>query len=205
VDLWNINKISITVSALQSSAMSFRNMKHRTSQCTVDILITSGASLIDCPVMHNFKDTLYPTYRGKMADEVTQSIEDALNKIVHTTDLSGNMKKEFKTNIYETVSTLRNMFNKMKVMLEEEMRQETQTEKENSAIKAELEACKRANTKGKLETPTDREIELSKTVRRQVLPTHNHPQKLYSEVVVGRDKRKFQLTISPRDRKTPTN
>jgi hypothetical protein len=31
------------------------------------------------------------------------------------------MKKELKKNIYETVSTLRNIFNKMKVMLEEEM------------------------------------------------------------------------------------
>ena len=60
---------------------------------------------------------------AKMADEVKRSIEDALNKIVHTTDLSGNMKKELKKNIYETVSTLRNIFNKMKVMLEEGMRQ----------------------------------------------------------------------------------
>jgi hypothetical protein len=64
-----------------------------------------------------------------MADELTQCIEDALTKILHTTDLSGNTKKELMKNIYNTVSTLRNMFNKMKVMLEDEMRQKTQTEK----------------------------------------------------------------------------
>jgi hypothetical protein len=38
-------------------------------------------------------------------------------------------EKELKRNMYDTVSTLRNMFNKMKVMLEDEIRQKTQTEK----------------------------------------------------------------------------
>jgi len=33
------------------------------------------------------------------------------------------MRKELKNNIYETVSTFRNLFNSMKVMLEEEIRQ----------------------------------------------------------------------------------
>ena len=64
-----------------------------------------------------------------MADEVQQGIEYALNKIVHTTDQSGNMKKELKNNIYETVSTLRNLVNRMQAMLEEEIRQKTQTGK----------------------------------------------------------------------------
>jgi len=56
---------------------------------------------------------------GKMANEVQQGTEDALNKIVHTTDQSGNMKKELKKNIYETVSTLQNLVNRMQVMLAE--------------------------------------------------------------------------------------
>ena len=58
-----------------------------------------------------------------MADDVLQGIKDALNKIVHTTDQSGNMKKELKKNIYETVSTLQNLVNSTQVMLEEEIRQ----------------------------------------------------------------------------------
>jgi hypothetical protein len=40
-----------------------------------------------------------------MANEVTQNIEEALNKIVNTTDQSGNMRKELKKTIFETVST----------------------------------------------------------------------------------------------------
>jgi len=80
-----------------------------------------------------------------MADDVLQGIKDALNKIVNTTDQSGNMKKELKKNICETVSTLRNLVNSMQVMLEVEIRQKTQTEKENSALKTELEASRRNN------------------------------------------------------------
>ena len=45
-----------------------------------------------------------------MADEVEDGIENALNLVVITTERSGNMKKELKQTIYETVSTLRNLF-----------------------------------------------------------------------------------------------
>jgi len=59
-----------------------------------------------------------------MADwEVARSLEEALNEIVKTTDKSGNMKKELKKTIYENVSTLKNLFLKMKEKLEEGMRQ----------------------------------------------------------------------------------
>ena len=88
-------------------------------------------------------------------------------------------------------------------MLEEEIRQKTQTKKEISALKTELEASRWDNTKGKLETSTERERELPKTVSWQVLPTHNHPQKLYSEAVVGRAERKCQLTVKSKYSKTP--
>ena len=44
-----------------------------------------------------------------MADELKQGIDDALNKIVNTTDQSGNMRKDLKKITYETVSTLRTL------------------------------------------------------------------------------------------------
>jgi 3-methyladenine DNA glycosylase Tag len=58
-----------------------------------------------------------------MADMVSQNTDDALNKIVNTTDQSRNMRKELKKTIFETVSTLRSLFNKMKGMLDEKTRQ----------------------------------------------------------------------------------
>jgi len=63
-----------------------------------------------------------------MADEVTRS-RGRVQQNSNTTDQSGNMRKELKKNIYETVSTLRNLFIKMKVMLEEGTRQKKPNEK----------------------------------------------------------------------------
>ena len=59
--------------------------------------------------------TYIPTHthkleRSKMAeDEVARDMEEALNKIVNTTDQSRNMRKELKKTIYERVSTLSNL------------------------------------------------------------------------------------------------
>jgi hypothetical protein len=39
-----------------------------------------------------------------MVDDVNQQIEDALNAIVKLTDQSGNLKKELKKSIHETVT-----------------------------------------------------------------------------------------------------
>ena len=50
-----------------------------------------------------------------MADDVSEGIENALKIIVSTAERSGNMKKELKQTIFETVSTLRNLFVKLKV------------------------------------------------------------------------------------------
>jgi ribosomal protein S21 len=47
---------------------------------------------------------------------VNEEIENALNTIATTTERSGNMKKELKHTIYETVSTLRKLFVKLKDM-----------------------------------------------------------------------------------------
>jgi len=56
---------------------------------------------------------------GKMDEEVNQNTKNALNKIVNTTDQRGNMRKKLKKSIFETVSTLRNLFNEMKGMVDE--------------------------------------------------------------------------------------
>ena len=50
----------------------------------------------------------------KMADDVKEDIENALNTIASRTERSGNMKKELKLTIYETVSTLSKLYVKLK-------------------------------------------------------------------------------------------
>ena len=48
-----------------------------------------------------------------MADDVNEGTENALNVIVSTMGSSGNMKKELKTVLFDTVSTLRKLFLKL--------------------------------------------------------------------------------------------
>jgi 3-methyladenine DNA glycosylase Tag len=50
----------------------------------------------------------------KMADEVEDQVENAVNLVVSTTEQSSNMRKALKQKIFETVSTLRSLFVKLK-------------------------------------------------------------------------------------------
>jgi hypothetical protein len=140
-------------------------------------------------------------------DEVARNIEDALNKIVTTTDQSGNMRKELKKTIYETVSTLRNLFVKIKVTIEEKTKQKSQSESEIKTLKAELDAYNRdnnrTNTEAKQETSTGREREPPRTTSRQVLPPHDHPPRLYADVLADRKDRNFKLSLRTKDNHTP--
>jgi t-SNARE complex subunit (syntaxin) len=62
------------------------------------------------------------------------------------------MRKELKKTIFETVSTLRNLFHKMKGMLDEKTRQNKQVENEINTVKTEFDACTSATAMGHAET-----------------------------------------------------
>jgi len=47
-----------------------------------------------------------------MAEDVVEEIENALNLVVNTTEQSSNMRKTLKEKIYQTLSTLRQLFAK---------------------------------------------------------------------------------------------
>jgi archaellum component FlaC len=80
-----------------------------------------------------------------MADKVSEGIEDALNLIVSTTERSRNMKKELKQTIFETVSTLRNLFVKLKCSRDSISTEISELEMQVTKIKAELEECSGKN------------------------------------------------------------
>ena len=147
--------------------------------------------------IHTCMHTYIHTYMGcgKMADEVSQDIENALNKIVNTTDQSGNMRKELKKTIFETVSTLKNLFTKMKEMCDERTRQNKQFENEINTVKTELDSCRIVIATGHAETSGVREREPPRTVGRQVLPSRDRDRKLYSTVTAGYVEKKYKLMI----------
>ena len=134
---------------------------------------------------------------------MTRDIEAALNKIVNTTEQSGNMRKELKKTIYETVSTLRNLFVTLKVQIEEGKTEKGRLERELRDTKITQGEREKDGYKDDTErqpsTSSDRKEERPTPASRQVLPTHKHSStlnnKLYSEVVAGREGKKFTLTL----------
>jgi hypothetical protein len=90
--------------------------------------------------------------RCKMANKVSQNIKNTLNMIVNTTDQSENVRKELKKTIFERLSTLRNLYHKIRGMLDEKTRQNKQMGKEINTVKIELDACRGATAMRHAET-----------------------------------------------------
>jgi len=67
-----------------------------------------------------------------MTDDVNECTENTLNVIVTTTGSSGNMKKELKITIFDTVSTLRKLFAKLLDIIESKTRENNRIGKASS-------------------------------------------------------------------------
>ena len=76
-----------------------------------------------------------------MSDEVGDRIENALNLIVGTTEQSGNMKKGLKQIIFETVSTLRELFAKLKATGYSKINEISKLTEQVTKTKADLQEC----------------------------------------------------------------
>ena len=53
-----------------------------------------------------------------MADDVNQRVEDAFQTLVNITEKSGNLRKDLRNDILESVSTTRKICSQLKVQLE---------------------------------------------------------------------------------------
>jgi len=74
----------------------------------------------------------------------TGGIENALNQIASTTDRSGNMKKELKQTIYQTVSKLRKLFATLIDVQNSKTRTIAELEKMVASNKLGIEVAKRS-------------------------------------------------------------
>ena len=136
-----------------------------------------------------------------MADDVNEGIENALNVIVTTMGSSGNMKKELKTTIFDTVSTLRKLFAKLLDTNESKDRKTTELERQVANTNAE---------RGEVTGRTSNYIAVPSSASARV--THCPPEKkveppgggkLYSEVVEGRTiQKRYKLTVTPKNNQT---
>jgi hypothetical protein len=133
-----------------------------------------------------------------MADYVSLQIDNALNTIVNTADKSGNLKKELRHDIHETVSKSRKLMFTLKSELLEE-------KKENQKMKMEVKELKDALDMGKL-TTSARQVATS--VNSNEAPTSSgtvtpapprcEKKKLFSEIVGRKIEERHKLTLKPR-------
>jgi DNA anti-recombination protein RmuC len=84
-----------------------------------------------------------------MSDDVCEGIDNALNLVMNMMGRSGNMK-ELKHTIFETVSSLRNLFSKLKDSRERTLHTIDDLEGQAAALKVELEACRNTNANTKV-------------------------------------------------------
>jgi hypothetical protein len=99
----------------------------------------------------------------------------------------------------------------MKVQLEEGKSEKESLERELKDTKIILNECikvsNKADTERRPETSSDRGAKCPTLVSRQMLPPHKHSpklnHKLYSEIVAGRDEKKFTLTLRTKGNHTP--
>jgi myo-inositol-1-phosphate synthase len=81
-------------------------------------------------------------YEAKMAKDVKEQFENALNLVVSTAEHSSNMKKALKEKIFETVSTLRQIFFKIKISADQKLSEINNLTKKVRKLETELQTCR---------------------------------------------------------------
>jgi hypothetical protein len=138
----------------------------------------------------------------QFVDGVCDGMEDALNLIEITTERSGNMR-ELKPTIFQTVSTLRYLFIKMKKRGDSKSIAIRKLEMQVCEMKAELIGCngKNPNVYGMLSG--DISGEPVGTSARGTLLTGSRERKLYSEALKRQKYLKgFKLTVKSKGNKS---
>ena len=127
---------------------------------------------------------------------MNEGIENALNVIVSTTGSSGNMKKELKTTIFDTVSILRKLFVKLLDTNESNARKITELERQianTNAVGGEVKGRIGNNIPEPSSDPVRAPYcQLDRTVS----PPGGGKVMLYSEAVEGRTRQKKIQTDS---------
>jgi hypothetical protein len=137
-----------------------------------------------------------------MADEVSELITAALNKIATTAGQSANMRKDLKKTIFQTVGNLRNLFAELRLIIDEKTKL-ILDETENNKVKAELAACRQEVATASTEASTDRGEKPPGIGGRQVLPSHGCAPKLYATVASESTERKHRLSLRSKIKQPP--
>ena len=134
---------------------------------------------------------------------MSEVTENALNLIVTTSDRSGNMKKDLKQTIFDTVSTLRELYLQQKSSRDSKSQTISELERRVASMKAELEAFRGAMVKVHREKSSSSTQEPARAADMAVAPPGGGGRKLFSEVLANGGKtKKFKITVTSTDNQT---
>jgi len=140
---------------------------------------------------------------AKMAEDLNEVIENALNVIVSITGSRGNMKKELKTTLSDRMSNLRKLFAKLIDTNENNGRKIIELEKQEANTKEKREVVRSRAQNYIAEPSSAPERKKNGQTVSKVAQLTGRRDKLYSEVVVGRTTQKvYKITLTFKDNQT---
>jgi len=139
--------------------------------------------------------TLKHDTHGKMADEVDLQLESAFSTLLNITETSGNLRKDLKQDIVDSVSILRSIFANLKNSAEEHNVQITQLEREVNKAKAELHQSRFANLPARALPSRGGSGQTPATSAINQQPSSGGGKKLYSEVLSSCLDKRYKLTV----------
>jgi len=137
-----------------------------------------------------------------MATEDKQRADDALETLLSITEKSGNLRKDLKNDIHESVSTLRKAFILIYKQLNEVKEEYNRYRKKvNNTIKGEGWG-EITQTDGQVATSVDYTLRPQEKSTQQIVPPIGGRRKLFSEVVKYQDNKRYKITLKPKEATT---
>ena len=138
-----------------------------------------------------------------MADEVVLQVESALNTLLSVTEKSGNLRKDLKRDIDDSVSTLTSIFVNLKNSAEEYMAEITQLESEAKKLKEELQEGGTVMLPARLPPSMDGIGGTPATSMKQVLTSSGCTKKIYSDVTRASIEKGYKLMVKSKSNQSP--
>jgi len=138
-----------------------------------------------------------------MADEANEQLEIALDTLLSITGKSGNLRKDLKRDIVDSVSTLRNIFVNLKNSAEEQMAKIGHLQSEVKEAKAELQQRRAVALSIRLPPPRDRSEKNLADCAKHVLPSVGGARKLYSLLTSESIVKRYKIMVKSKSDQSP--
>jgi hypothetical protein len=134
-----------------------------------------------------------------MADKANMQLESALSTWLSITEKSGNLRKDLKRDIVDSVSTLRNIFVNLNNSVKEQMAKIGLLESEVKNAKTQLQRRGATN----LSASRDGTGKTPETGVKYVLPSAGGAKKLYSEVASESIEKRYKIMVKSKSDQSP--